>query len=68
MAQLSPATVMKVAAEVYGYELSAEAAASIARAVGALLGRMRALPAAVPGEPAFGYPNMLAEAESLRRR
>jgi hypothetical protein len=69
MAKLTAETVKKMAHELHGYELSDEAAASLAHATGALAAHSRRIASLDPGgvQPPFAYPILLAEAERIRR-
>ncbi len=70
MGILRPETVKLMAREIYDYEIADEAAASLARGAGALLTGSHHLGAAfnLSGvEPPFGFANLEAEAERIRR-
>ena len=68
MGRLSPATLQALARELYDYELTDGAAASVAHMLGAVAHhgqKLRAL--SLDGvQPPIGYPTLLAEAERLR--
>jgi len=70
MARLSANAVKLFAAELFDYEIPAEAAETVARMVGAnghYARRMESLK--LSGiQPPFGYPTMIVEAERLRRQ
>ncbi len=70
MGILRPETVRLIAREMYDYDISDEAAAALARGAGALLTSSHHLSTAFglgDIEPPFGYPNLEAEAERIRR-
>ncbi len=70
MAKLTAETVKRMAQELYDYQLSDEAAASVAHALGALGTNSRRLNNLGLGgvQPPFGYPTLQAEAERIGRR
>lgn len=70
MAKLTPQTVKAMAQELYGYELTDEAAVAVANAAGAMVTHSRRLGSLdLSGvQPPFGYPTLLAEAERIRKR
>jgi hypothetical protein len=70
MAKLTAQTAKAMARELYGYELSDEAAEDVANAAGAMITRSRSLGNLdLSGvQPPFGYPTLLAEAERIRKR
>jgi hypothetical protein len=70
MAELTPETVMRVAREFFGYSISPEDAAAVARSGNAMLTDLHGLGAlGLEGvEPPFSYATMVAEAQRLRRR
>jgi hypothetical protein len=67
MPTVTPETVRQVLRDLYGYEISADAAARMANSAGAMLTGSRHLASlGLSGiEPPFGYPVMLAEAARL---
>jgi hypothetical protein len=69
MALLTPATVKQLALELYDYEFSSDAAASVAHIVGAMGNYSRRLHAIglIGVQSPFGYPAMLTEADRIRR-
>jgi len=70
MAQLTGETVKNIAREVFDYDISthhADAAANTAGAMLTLARQLGALPLSGIG-PAFGYPNLIAEAAHLSSR
>jgi hypothetical protein len=70
MTRLTPETVKMLARELYEYDLSDEAAASVAHLAGAtvtLSNRLDSLKLAGL-QPPFGYPTLLAEAGRIRNR
>lgn len=70
MAQLTAETVKAVVRELYEYEISDEAASTVAHMAGAMATYSRRLDALeLAGvQPPFGYSALIAEAERLRRR
>jgi hypothetical protein len=70
MAKLTPQTVKAMAQELYGYDLTDEAAVAVAHAAGAMVTNSRRLGSIdLSGvQPPFGYPTLLAEAERIRKR
>jgi hypothetical protein len=70
MARLMLETVKMLARELYDYNLSDDAAASVAHLVGATATYSRRLESLeLAGlQPPFGYPTMLAEAGRIRNR
>jgi hypothetical protein len=70
MAKLTAHTAKAMALELYGYELTDEAAEAVANAAGAMITRSRRLGNLdLSGvQPPFGYPTLLAEAERIRKR
>ncbi len=70
MAQLTGETVMKIAREIFGYEISDHDAHSVANTDGAMLTLARqlgALPLSGIG-PAFSYQNLNSEAAYLNAK
>jgi hypothetical protein len=70
MGILRPETVKLMAREIYDYDIADEATVSLARGAGALLAGSFHLSAAFDlggVEPPFGFPNLEAEAERIRR-
>jgi hypothetical protein len=70
MAQLTGETVKKMAREIFDYEISDHDAHSVANTAGAMLTLSRqlgALPLSGIG-PAFGFPNLNAEAAHLNAK
>lgn len=68
MPRVNPESVKALAREVYDYELTDDAAASVARILGAMtvgLGRFE-VPTGL--QPPFGYSTLIAEGERRRRR
>jgi hypothetical protein len=70
MAKLTAQTAKAMARELYGYELTDEAAETVANAAGAMITNARRLGNLdLNGvQPPFGYPTLLAEAERIRKR
>jgi hypothetical protein len=70
MAKLTAQTAKAMALELYGYEMTDEAAAAVANAAGAMITNARRLGNLDLGgvQPPFGYPTLLAEAERIRKR
>ena len=70
MARVTPDTVQKLAQQLYEYELSDEAASTVAHMVGAMATHSRRLTELKPGglQAPLGYPTLIAEAGRLRRR
>ena len=70
MAKLTAQTAKAMARELYGYELSDEAAEEVANTAGAMITNSRRLGNLdLSGvQPPFGYPTLLAEAERIRKR
>jgi hypothetical protein len=70
MAKLTTQTAKAMALELYGYEMTDEAAAAVANAAGAMITNARRLGNLDLGgvQPPFGYPTLLAEAERIRKR
>jgi hypothetical protein len=70
MAKLTPETAKAMVRELYGYELTDEAAINVANAAGEMVTRARRLGnVEFRGvQPPFGYPTLLAEAERIRKR
>lgn len=70
MARINPATLQLLARELYDYELTDDAAASVAHMIGAVSNHARKLrTSALTGlQPPLGYPTLLAEADRIRRR
>ena len=66
--RVSPASVKALAREVFEYELADDAAASVARILGAMTNGLRQLEVASEAQPPFGYPTLAAEARRLRPR
>jgi hypothetical protein len=68
MARLTPQTVKLLAHELHDYQLSDEAAASLAHMLGAMATHSRRLETLglTALQPPFGYPTLLAEAERRR--
>ena len=70
MAQMTGETIRRLARENFGYEIGAEDADAMGRTIGVLLamtGELQGL--GLDGiEPAFGYPNLVREAERLARK
>jgi hypothetical protein len=69
MARLNGPTVKALAMELFDYEFSEDAAASVAHIVGAMANYSRRLHAiGLAGlQPPFGYPALRAEADRIRR-
>jgi hypothetical protein len=70
MSQLTGETVQKIAREIFHYEISQHDALSVANTAGAMLtlsGQFSVFPLSAIG-PAFGYPNLNAEAAFLNRK
>jgi hypothetical protein len=69
MARLNGPTVKALALELFDYQFSDDAAASVAHIVGAMANYSRRLHAiGLAGlQPPFGYPALRAEADRLRR-
>ena len=69
MALLNAPTVRALALELFDYQLSEDAAASVAHIVGAMASYSRRLHGIGLGgvQPPFGYPFILAEADRIRR-
>ncbi len=69
MARLSPETVKLLALELYDYEFTEDAAASVAHVVGAMANYSRRLHAiGLSGlQPPFGYLTLRTEADRIRR-
>ena len=67
---LKPGTVKAMARELYGYDLTDEAAQVLANTTGALISSSRMLEGLQLAElePPFGYETLIAEARRLRRR
>lgn len=70
MARLTPDTVKTLAQELYDYHLADDAAASVARMIGAITTYSRRLEnLSLSGlQPPFGYPTLVEEANRSRRR
>jgi hypothetical protein len=70
MARVMPETVQNLARQLYEYELTDEAAPTVARMVGAMAAYSRRLNALGLGglQAPLGYPTLIAEAGRLRRR
>jgi len=68
MPRVSPESVKALAREVYGYELADDAAASVARILGAMTSGLQRLEVPAGLQPPFGYPTLEAEAKRLRQR
>ncbi|HJU27785.1 MAG TPA: hypothetical protein VJ718_01365 [Candidatus Binataceae bacterium] len=70
MARLTPETVKAIAREVYDYDLSDEAAASVSHLVGATVANSRRLDSLELGglQPPLGYSTLIAEADRIRGR
>jgi hypothetical protein len=70
MPRITVETMQAFARQLYDYELSDEAAASVARIVGAGANAFRRLESArLEGlQPPFGYANLIAEALNLRTK
>ena len=70
MARVTPETVQNLARQLYEYELTEEAAPTIAHMVGAMAAYSRRLTELkLSGLQApLGYPTLIAEAGRLRRR
>ena len=66
--RVNPASVKALAHEVFEYELADDAAASVARILGAMTNGLRQLEVAREAQPPFGYPTLTAEARRLRQR
>ncbi|MGO9266047.1 MAG: hypothetical protein ACLQBA_14405 [Candidatus Binataceae bacterium] len=66
--RVNPASVQALAREVFEYELTDDAAASVARILGAMTNGLRQLEVAGGSQPPFGYPTLEAEARRLRQR
>jgi len=66
--RVSPASVKALAREVFEYELTDDAAVSVARILGAMTKGLRQLEVAGGSQPPFGYPTLEAEARRLRQR
>jgi hypothetical protein len=66
--RVSPESVKAIAREVYDYELADDAAASVARFLGAMTSGLRRLEIPDGVQPPFGYPTLEAEAQRLTRR
>jgi hypothetical protein len=69
MAKFTAATAKLIALELYDYELSDEAAASVAHVVGAIANYSRRLHGIeLAGlQPPFGYATLRSEADRIRR-
>jgi hypothetical protein len=69
MAKLNAATVKALALELFDYEFTDDAAASVAHIVGAMANRSRRLHGIGPTgtQPPFGFATLCAEADRLRR-
>jgi hypothetical protein len=69
MPRLTPETVKVLARQLYDYELSDDAAISVAHIVGAMTAYGRRLESLTRGglQPAFDYPATLAEARRIHR-
>ncbi len=69
MAKFTAETAKLLARELYDYEFSEEAAASVAHIVGAMANYSRRLHAiGLAGlQPPFGYPTLRTEADRIRR-
>jgi len=69
MAKLSADTVKLLARELYDYEFTEEAAASVAHIIGAMANYSRRLHAIGLArlQPPFGYPTLRTEADRIRR-
>ena len=67
MAQMTGETIRRLARENFDYEIDPEAADAMARTIGALLAMTDQFSAlGLTGiEPAFGYSNLVREAEAL---
>jgi hypothetical protein len=66
--RVSPESVKTIAREVYDYELTDDAAASVARFLGAMTSGLRRLEVPDEVQPTFGYPTLEAEAQRLTRK
>ena len=66
--RVKPESVKALAREVFEYELTDDAAASVARILGAMTNGLRQLEVAAGSQPPFGYPTLEAEARCLRQR
>jgi hypothetical protein len=69
MARFNAETVKLLGRELYDYEFSDEAAASVAHIIGAMANYSRRLHGiGLTGmQPPFGYPTLRAEADRIRR-
>lgn len=69
MARLNGHTVKTLGLELFDYQFSDEAAASVAHIIGAICNYSRRLHGiGLSGlQPPFGYPSLRAEAERIRR-
>jgi hypothetical protein len=69
MARINPATLQLIARELYDYELTDDAANSVAHMIGAVSRHAQKLrtPALTGLQPPIGYPTLLAEADRVRR-
>ncbi|MGA2408794.1 MAG: hypothetical protein ABSG46_00170 [Candidatus Binataceae bacterium] len=70
MARISPATLQLLARELYDYELSDSAAASVAHMIGAVAHHAQKLRTPILGglQPPFSHSTLLAEADRIRVR
>jgi len=70
MAEVKSATVKSIAREIYGYDMSDDAAQAAARVAGAIAAGAEGLAALAPGvaDTSFSYPMLIAEASRLRGR
>ena len=66
--RVSPESVKAIAREVYDYELTDDAAASVARVLGAMTSGLRRLEVPDGLQPPFDYQALEAEARRLRRQ
>jgi hypothetical protein len=69
MARLSPATLQRLARELYDYDLTDQAAATAAHMIGALSRHAQKLrtPILAGLQQPLGYPTLLAQADRLRQ-
>jgi hypothetical protein len=70
MARLSPATLQRLASELYDYDLTDPAAATAAHMIGAVAHHAQKFqtPALAGIQQPLGYPTLLAQADRLRQR
>ena len=70
MARLNPATLQLLASDLYDYELTDDAATSVAHMIGALANHAQKLrtPVLTGLQPPLGYPTLLKQADSIRCR